>query len=157
MTALATLTGGPGAEMAFQNHPALALEGQALGLPYLSVIERGLHQEGTRPWQHSTASIWVVSLLLNEIWEVYITVVHVRRPLLPPGSEICPLTVWPFHCLEAMTPLWLPAQPSPTSILYHTCCVPPTHIFTKRPLIKLSSNCYFVGAFCLLLQPPPLM
>ena len=69
---------------------------------------------------------------------------HVRQPLLPPGSEICPLTAWPFHCLEAMTPLWLPAQPSPTSILYHTCCVPPTHIFTKRPLIKLSSNCYFV-------------
>lgn len=82
---------------------------------------------------------------------------HVRQPLLPPGSEICPLTAWPFHCLEAMTPLWLPAQPSPTSILYHTCCVPPTHIFTKRPLIKLSSNCYFVGTFCFLLQPPPLM
>lgn len=75
MTALANLTGGPGAGMAFQNHPALGQEGQALGLPCPSVTEYGLDQEGTRPWQHGTASGWVVGPLLNEIWEVYITVV----------------------------------------------------------------------------------
>lgn len=154
MTALANLTGGPGAGMAFQNHLALGQEGQALGLPCLSVIEYGLDQEGTQLWQHSTASSWAVSPLLNEIWEVYITVV-------PCKASPFAFRFWnmPTHCLALSlprgndTPL-VTSSTTPTSILYHTCLSLPPISLQRGPWLNFppTATLWVLSAsFCSLL------
>lgn len=131
-------------------HFRITQEGQALGFPCLSVTECGLHQEGTRPWQHSTASIGVVSPLLNEIWEVYITVVLCKAT--PSASRLWNM---PTHCLALSLPggndtSLVTSSTIPTSILYHTCCVPPPMSLQRGPWLNFppTATLWVLSASC---------
>ena len=136
--------------MAFQNHLALGQEGQALGLPCLSVTEYGLDQEGTQLWQHSTTSSWAVSPLLDEIWEVYITVV-------PCKASPSAFRFWnmPTHCLALSlprgndTPL-VTSSTTPTSILYHTCLSLPPISLQRGPWLNFppTATLWVLSASC---------